>query len=468
MRVLLVAPHTYQKTIPLSHWTPLSITFIASVLRRNGHDVSIFDRHSMIARLGLDENRINRSMVEHVRRYKPDMVGFNTVSPLIYDTVDCISLIRSVYSGPMVAGGHHTSALPDLTLRRIPDLCAVVEGEGELPMAELVSGTDPETIPGVWWKKRDGEIVHTPPHQNPNLDELPFPALDLLDMKYYTRPNTTTIRGFYLSTVSILSSRGCEGRCDFCSESSTYGRGVRFHSVDYVMEWMQQVLKKYGVEAIYFMDNDFLIDERRAMEICERMLSQGMHKKVKWAIQARANRIQPAILKRLKRAGCVLIEIGIESGLQDQLNAVRKGTTVQLNERAIKRIRRHGMDSHLYMMTGFEGETLLDLEKKLAWVKRFIPTSFSWFPMQRYPGTVLYEKRGKRFFEENEWTREKIRDYYKNTCLASYSPRELDVWMKDHFKQFSRWRHHLNLLLRNSPLKVARFVYQTRTKSGIL
>jgi len=422
----------------------------------------------MIARLGLDRNLINRSMIDHVRRYKPDMVGFNTISPLIYDTTESIALIRSVYSGPLVAGGHHASALPDLTLRRIPELCALVEGEGEIPMVKLMSGNDPETIPGVWWRKKADEIVHTPPHRNPNLDDLPFPAFDLLDMKYYTRPSISTIRGFYLSTVSILSSRGCDRRCDFCSESSTYGRGVRFHSVDYVLEWIRRILKDYAVEALYFMDNDFLINERRAGEICERMLSQGMHKQIKWAIQARANRIQPGILKLLKRAGCVLIEIGIESGLQDQLNAVRKGTTVQVNERAIKLIRRHGMHSHLYMITGFEGETLPDLEKKLAWLKRFVRTSFSWFPLQLYPGTALYEKRGGRFFEENEWTREKIRAYYKNTCLASFSTRKRDEWMKIHFQPFFRRRHQVNLLLRNPPLKLARFIYRTRTRSGIL
>ncbi|MBI4775654.1 MAG: B12-binding domain-containing radical SAM protein [Deltaproteobacteria bacterium] len=468
MKVLLVAPYTNHKAVPLAHWTPLNVTFIAALLRRNGHDVSIFDRHGMIARLGLDRNLIDRSMIDHVRRTRPDMVGFNTVSPLIYDTIESVALIRSVYSGPMVAGGHHATALPDLTLRRIPELCAVVEGEGEIPMVELVSGAAPETIPGVWWRKKEDQFIHTPPHRNPNLDDLPFPAFDLLDMKYYTRPSISTIRGFYLSTVSILSSRGCERRCDFCSESSTYGRGVRFHSVDYVMEWIRHILKNYGVEALYFMDNDFLIDERRAGEICERMLSEGMHKRIKWAIQARANRIQPAILRQLKRAGCILIEIGIESGLQDQLNSVRKGTTVQVNERAVKLIQRHRMHPHLYMITGFEGETLSDLEKKLAWIKHLNPASFSWFPLQLYPGTALYEKRGNRFFEENEWTRERIQAYYKNTCLASFSPRERDEWMKIHFQPFFRWRHHVNLLLRNRPLKLARFIYQARTKSGIL
>jgi len=235
------------------------------------------------------------------------------------------------------------------------------------------------------------------------LDQLPFPALDLLDMAFYTKPSLNSIRGHYLSVAPLLTSRGCTNQCDFCTESLTYGRGVRFHSPEYVLEWMKKVWVDYKVEGIYFYDNNFLVSEERAQEICEKILSTGVNKKVKWAIQARVNHIHSEILKLLKKAGCILIELGVESVLQSHLDRVRKGTTVSINEKAVALCQKEGLHVHAFMMTGFEGETLPDLEKGLHWLKQIKPDSFSWFPLGIHPGTLLYQKKGDGFFEKNEW-----------------------------------------------------------------
>lgn len=458
MKILLLYPRMSFRKLPTPSWVPLGLPFIASRLRQEGHVVSLFDRFSSQARLGIQRSKIDQAMLEGIRRFQPDLIGLNTVSPQIHDTVHCVDLIRKTYSGMMVAGGHHATALPEITLLKIPGLDGTVEAEGEITLTKLAKGEDPATIPGLWWRKRGGAIVHTPPQTIQNLDDLPFPALDLLDMAFYTRPGRHAIRGHYLSSVSILTSRGCSRRCDFCSESLTYGRGVRFHHPDYVLEWIQHLLKNDPVEGIYFHDNDFLIDEPRARGICERLLSHGLEKKIKWSIQTRVDRVHTDILRLLKRAGCISIEFGVESALQSQLDSVHKGTTVDLNERAIALCRKEGFSVHVYMITGFEGEKVPDLDQNLRWVKRMKPNTFYWFPLEIYPGTALYREKGNRFFEENEWSEEKVSNYFKGDGLSAVSHQERDQWVKRKFLPYHNWRRRLNLLRVNPPLKIISLV----------
>lgn len=466
MKILLISPLPVSREIPIPSWVPLGLAFIASSLQKENHVVSIFDRHAAQSGLGIDRNKINSAMLDHVKRFQPDLIGLQTNSPLIYDTVESVNLIREVYSGWMIAGGHHVTALPEMTLKKIDGLDGLIVEEGEIPMARIAHGEDPATVPGVWWKNNNGQTFHTPPEQNRNLDTLPFPSMALLDMAFYTQPGVNAIRGYYLSTTSLLTSRGCRQQCEFCSESLTYGTGVRFHSPEYVLEWIQRVLKDYTIEGIYFHDNDFLIRENRAREICEQLISTGLHKKLKWAVQTRANRIQKDMLKLLKRAGCVLVEIGVESSSQDQLNAVKKGTTVNANEEAIALCKKEGISVHAYMMVDLKGETIPDLEAKLRWLKVTKPDSFTWGALMIHPGTALYEKCGNRFFEENEWNRENIEGYYQNRSLSAIPKEDRDRWLNKYFFPYLVWRTRLNMVKTNFSVKLILYLFSKRKKWG--
>ncbi len=454
MRVLLIYPLPRHERVPGPTWLPLGLSYLAAVLQAEGHTVSIFDRFSSQAVVSLDKEKINAAMLERIKSFQPDLIGFNTVSPLIYDTVECVDLIRQDFNGLVVAGGHHATALPALTLEKIAGLDGLIVGEGEKALARLAGGENPAVIPGVWWRNGGGSFAHTCAEQLFDLDSLPFPSLDLLDMSFYSRLGRQAIRSHYLTCVSLLTSRGCVKKCEFCSESLTYGKGVRFHSVAYVIEWLERVLAQYRVESIYFHDNDFLIDEGRVREFCERMLAAGKNRKIKWGIQARAERINSDILKLLRRAGCVLLELGIESALQEQLDAVNKGSSVAINEKAIDLCRREGIAVHANFITGFAGETIADMEKKLDWVKKTKPNTFVWYPLQIHPGTVLYQKTGMNFFEQNEWTEESIHSYYSEDPLSAVSKEERKEWMKQHYAPFAIKRNRINILRVNPPSRL--------------
>lgn len=451
MKFLFVSPQTEFRVRPLNVWTPLGIISIAASLKEKGHEVAFFDRHAFSAVSASGKKWVDEMLVAKVIAFKPDVIGFNTVSPLIHDTVDCVSRIRPLFSGVMIAGGHHTTALPKESLEKIKGLNGIVAGEGEQAMVQFAEGNDPCHIPGFWWKKSDGTISHTPPVQIESLDDLPFPDYSLLDKRFYLKKNHVTIRGFFLSSLSMTTSRGCVRSCEFCSEFLTFGKGVRFHSPEYVEEGIRTLLTRYPIDGIYFHDNDFLVNFTRAEKICEVILRLQAKRKFQWSIQARADRINRNIIRLLKKAGCVIIEMGVESSLQKNLDAVGKKAKIERIEEAIALCRDEGMSIHAYMISGFEGETIETLKKELTWLKRVKPDSFSWSNLEIHPGTALYKRRGNRFFELQEWNRDTILRFHKQSLLSSIPPKMKENWLRKHYFPYHLKIHLWHLFIKNFP-----------------
>lgn len=436
MKVLLISP--WVGPCPVQ-WTPLGLPFVAAQLRRAGHTAFLFDRYTAGYRLGGSRDRVDEAMLKSVREQRPDLVGLSTVSPLISDTVRCAKLLRTVHDGPVVAGGYHATALPGLTLQKIPDLNGVVTGEGEIALTRLADGEPPADVPGVWW--RDGEETRPPSRpaeQIADLDTLPPPALDLLDMDWYCQRTDGVVRRHDLRATTLVTSRGCWRRCRFCAESQTYGRGVRFHGPAYVLDWIRRVVSDYGVDGLQFHDNDFLADVERARAICEGLMKAGLHRRLKWSIQARADALTGELARLLRAAGCVLVEIGIEAGTREELDRMGKGTTPRVNLEAVSLCRRAGLDVHAYMLMGLEGETVADLEARLAWLRRARPTSFQWSGLAVHPGTPLYEEKGRDFFATHDWTDDAVAAWYGTDTLSAITPEERRAWMDRRFAPYAR------------------------------
>ena len=456
MRCLLISPSHPGKQRLKPSWMPLGLSFLAAVLRGQGHETIIFDRFARLIRRRGDDAAVDREMMATIRDFRPDLIGLQTISPLIFDTISCVNLIRPQFKGLLYAGGHHATALPELTLERITGLDGLVVGEGEMPLACLARGDDPSSIPGVWFRDDEDRGQGTNAWVNRDLDQLPFPALDLLDMDLYLRPGVNPIKGHFLSTICLLASRGCPQRCEFCSESLTYGRGVRFHSPDYVAEWLAEVLGKYQMEAVYFHDNDFLISEGWAREICERIMKLPGKRPLKWGVQARSDHINRDILRVMRRAGCVTVEIGVETSSQSLLDKVEKRASVAMHEKAIALCRQEGLHTHAYMLAGLEGETLADLQENLDWAKRIKPDSFQMSRLMIHPGTRLYDRLGCRFFQEHDWNESEIRGHYQHDYLSSIGVQGLDDWMKHRYKPYRQLRHHQLILSANPVGKIVR------------
>ena len=293
------------------------------------------------------------------------------------------------------------------------------------------------------------------------LDVLPFPDFSLFDTAFYTRRTSSVIRGFYLSTLSMLGSRGCKYRCPFCSESLIYGSGVRFHSAEYITEMIKRSLLQHPqVEGIYFHDNDFLIEPVRVERLCRSFIETGLAKRFLWAVQARADRLEPDLLRLMRRAGCIQIEIGVEAARQKDLDTLRKGTTASINESALRLCRDAGITVHANILTRTAGESLTDLEVKLDWLKHNWPDTFSLHELWIHPGSVLYNDTGKQYFEINDWTRENVRGFFAADVFSKVAPEERKHWNQSRLKPFSRRHHWLARLRLNPAKKLPRMLYE--------
>jgi radical SAM superfamily enzyme YgiQ (UPF0313 family) len=148
----------------------------------------------------------------------------------------------------------------------------------------------------------------------------------------------------------------------------------------------------------------------------------------------------------LKRSGCVLVEIGVEVGTQAELDHLRKGTTVETSETAVKICRREGLDVHAYMLHRTEDETIELLDQRLSWLKRARPTSFQWSGVQIFPGTPLYKEQGGDFFTHNDWNEQEVKAFYERDHFSTLPEAERQAWMRRRFVPFARWhwwRHAL-------------------------
>jgi radical SAM superfamily enzyme YgiQ (UPF0313 family) len=458
MRFLFITHGTEATVPPGPHWLPLGFAYIGALLKRHGHAVHVFDRYAAMGRLGLDRERIDQVMLTAMKTLAPDVIGLSTISPMIYETAHCAKIIRGSFQGIMLAGGHHATALPRVTLEKITELDGVVIGEGEEPLLALAEGTKHDEVGGILWRsngettagKETRGALELSPARVSKLDTLPFPDFSLFDAAFYTHRTSSVIRGFHLSTLSMLGSRGCSYRCSFCVESLVYGGGVRFHSVDYITEMVKSSLRQYPqVEGIYFHDNDFLVDPARVEQLCRRFIETGLAKRFSWAVQARADRLEPDLLRLMRQAGCVKMEIGVEAAAQKDLDSVRKGTTVGMNENALRQCCDAGISVHAYLLTRTDGETIDDLEAKLEWLKKNRPDTFSMSSMLRYPGSLLYREKGSQFFETYEWTRENVLGFYAADVFSKVMPQERKYWMQSRFEPFSRTHHRLARLRLN-------------------
>lgn len=446
MKILFITPLSMHHNI---RWLPMGPGYISSLLKKNGHEVMLYDRYLQGQLLG-GKGSINEGMRTRIMEFDPDIIGFTTMSPVIHDTVECVKYVRTFFDGTIIAGGHHATAMPEQCLEKIPGLDHAATGEAEYTMLSLAEGEDPSGIPGLF--SRDLNNSDSIPAHIKNLDDLPFPDYGIFDMNYYTEANNSTIKSFYLRTACILTSRGCPNNCKYCSESLNFGKGVSYHDPDYVIENIERLVSDYNVNGIYFHDNNFLISPSHAENICKKLIKSGLNKKIKWEMQTGTPTVNDDIVQLLVQAGCVKIEFGIESIKDSDLKNMRKNANTDKNTKAMDLCHKNGIKIHTNFMTGFDGESIADLKNTLEWIKVNKPHTYSFHRISIYPGTELYEMSGNGFFENNEWTEENINKYFQSNNFDSIEQEERKRWFKEVYTPFTT-RHNRKAILGVNSLK---------------
>ncbi|MDP8223835.1 MAG: radical SAM protein [Candidatus Lernaella stagnicola] len=356
---------------------PTDLLYVSAALKqRLGSQTDVID---CIAR-GFDRD----GGVAAVTAAEPDVVfaqlGFATLES---DLAFCDAVGRST-GVPVVAMGY----LPTMFGREVlaaSQLDAVVGGEPEIALGRLLEawrdGESPSDIPGIT-ARQDGRIVAGPPPERiTDLDALPFPDHDAVDLNLYRE----TLLGSPIA--AIFTARGCPYPCTFCVR--TFGRMLVMRSAASVLAEAERVVTDLGIRKLRFMDDTFNINESRTVEICEGLQRLGP---LEWTALARLDRITPASVEHMARAGCRRLYVGVESGSDRMLREYKKGTDLATMRRAIGRIHQAGMEASGFFIVGGPSETRADFEASVAFAKETKLDYVIVTRLQYWPGTELFER----------------------------------------------------------------------------
>jgi anaerobic magnesium-protoporphyrin IX monomethyl ester cyclase len=384
--VLLVSPPSFSPTerfyIPCAE-IPLNICYLAAYLEREGVRTDILD---------LEVEPSPFPFRKYLEERGPRIVGFTAFSPFIEFAHELARQVKEWNPAALtVLGGYHASAFPRQALEEFPAFDALVAGEGEITMRELVEhvrgggGDDLSHIHGVSWRAPGGGIVRNPRRaQIADIDSLPFPAREKLKQDRY-EPNP--VNYMQRPTTALLASRGCHHNCTFCSKHLFKGERVR--SADNIFAEMLHCRERFGTRDFRFYDDNLMFHREQAMRLCALLSDAGGFT---FNCFSRVDTIDEELLRALKAAGCYQVKFGVETGSQKTLELIKKGITFEQSRRAVALAKKIGVECQISMMLGLPGETREDIEKTIRFAVELSPDLILFNIFKPIPGSVLYNK----------------------------------------------------------------------------
>lgn len=380
---------------------PLGIAYMAGVLQENHIDVEILDASA--------EDMDFKDVEKELLKRKPDLVALTALTPTIGRALETAQVVKETLPDSIVVmGGYHPTFNFIETLED-ENVDIVIRGEGEYIMLNLVQALENQSslhdVKGIVFEdKNSKEIVVNP--EAPliqDLDELPFPALNLLPMKKYRLLDMDT------HMTTMITTRGCPMQCSFCSSAAMHGKKIRERSVENIVDEIEYLKTNYDIDTIAFMDDTFTLKKRKVMAICDEILKRNIE--IMWGCTSRVDTLDEKLLKKMKEAGCITIFIGVESADQQQLDNMCKNTTIAKIENAFKIAHKLKIRTIASVALGMPGDTKEIMNKTVKFVHKLKPNYAIYSLATPYPGTRFY----KEAFEKNLI---KIKDWSKYTLIT--------------------------------------------------
>lgn len=381
MKVLLINPPSSFNTKELM--PPLGLSYIAAVLEKNNIEVEIIDAEV--------EKLSWKTLEKKCKESNPDLAGITSLTESRFESFKASKIVKNALPDTMVVmGGPHASLATEDTLQNVKTVDIVVRGEGEYTMAELCQAVENTkelgTIDGISYRE-DGKIIHNKNRQLiQDLDSIPFPAYHLLKMEKYDFKLNVPGKG-RLTAMNIITSRGCPIGCTFCATSEMLGKKWRARSPLNVISELEHLISTYNTKAIFFYDDTFTMNKKRAQEICNLMIDRGLD--LNYVCMTRIDALDRNLLKTMKESGCYRIHYGVESGSQRILDTV---VEKKINLGQVKEVSRWmdelGIIKNPFFMASFPDETLEDVRKTLDFMKE-IGGEPSLSFLKVYPGTKI-------------------------------------------------------------------------------
>ncbi len=360
---------------------PIGLVSLAAYLEERGFVADVID---CFAHPDSDK-MIDRYVSEH----RPAFVGFTSTTSSFHDALRMAERVKALVPGlQSVFGGAHVSALKGQILERFPGVDYVAVGEGERILCELLEAGSGEGIKGIISRGASGEILYEArTDKGLELDTLPLPAYDKLRgfpdkyklpiFNYPKAPN-----------ASCISSRGCPYQCSYC-DRSVFGRSFRYNSAEYLYNHMEQLNDIYGIKHINFYDDQFTFNRERVEKFCLMMIDKPLGMTFNCAV--RAEHVDEQLCLLMKRAGCWMMSLGIETGDPELLAQHRQNADLQMLEDTIRTIKRAGIRVKGLLMMGLPGESEESVQRSMEYVFSLPLDDFNLAKFTPFPGTPIYE-----------------------------------------------------------------------------
>jgi len=375
---------------------PYTLALIAAMLRQRGQQVRLVD---------LTASR--RSVADLITEldkegFAPTLILFPSTTPTLVADVESIAALKARFGAPMFCFGPHASTTPGESMARAPQVDGMFVGEpedGALELAALASVNEIGNVASLTYR-RGGEIIPHRAHGSfTDFLTAPIPAWDLLNLSQYTLPLANQ------SYVILETSRGCPYTCDFCVAPIHQGHKFRERTAASIVDEMAHVVRTHGVRFFYLWGDTVTLNVKSFSAICEEIIARKLD--VQWFGNARADNLQdPAFVDRLKRSGCWMLALGIETESDDTRKDMMKRLESEKIRKALINMRKSGVKSFGFFILGYPGEDAKAMDRTIDYAIELDPDFANFYPAVPYPGTELYNKAKREgLLASEDWTK---------------------------------------------------------------
>lgn len=393
-------------------YIPLGLAYLSSFMRKKGYETLIYNgdvsyrvniideakhyynRHKYYIRLGEILLYKEHEALEEFRKllfeYNPDIIGISVLS----NETGAAMLISEIckdfsHQIPVIWGGVHPTFMPESILKNCPYVDYLVLGEGEHAfhnLCRLISGGNEEKetlldLEGIAYRDGDNKIViNKPGRQVENLDNLPYPDFENLAFK-------ERYDGIFMG--NIIASRGCPYRCAFCSSRSFWGKKIRYRSIDNIIGEINYRIDYMGINHFTFVDDSFTIREESISDLCEGIIKNKIP--FFWGTMTRADLIDESIVKLMRKAKCIHLHFGIETGSEETSRIIKKDLDLELARRSIEMVQKNNIPVGTFFIIGFPDETRSQIIETYEYIRSIKPARIGFNVFEPQPGALLYD-----------------------------------------------------------------------------
>lgn len=395
-----------------------------AVLEKEGHQVKFID--------GPAQNLAREEVANFIKEFKPELTVCHTTTPSIYNDISYAKLAKDLSKSRTCLIGPHVSVTVEDTFKNAKGAVdIIVRGEYDYTLKDIADNKNISEIKGISYLK-DGKIINNPEREFLDVNELPFPAWHHIDPRWYKDA------GKRFPFLTLISGRGCFGRCTFCRDTPImYGRKLRLRAPELVVDEIEYDYKLFPyLKEIMFETDTFTASPEHVQGVCEEILKRNL--KITWSCNVRVD-MKLELLPLMKRAGCRMLMVGFEFGTQEALDAVKKGITLEQSRRLAEVAHRLGFVIHGCFMIGAPGETKESARKTIEFAKSLPCDTIQISGICVYPGTELYNwAKENGYLVPQDW-REWVSPDYEQVTLLNYpqlSKKDIDEIIDKGLKEF--------------------------------